>query len=170
MDYKVKPIGRTCAASGEKLAPGAECVSVLVESEDGGYARLDFAAERWTGPPEAAVGFWRSTAPESNEPAVRPIDTESMMDYFIQLSEQPNHVEEKFRYVLALSLLQKRRLILEGSREEAGVEYLELVGSHSEGPFEVRDHQLATEEIAAVKSALRAEMATANETATKEAA
>ncbi len=65
----------------------------------------------------------------------------------------------RLRYVLALLLLQKRRLELDGSRLDGEIEYLVLIGTKGEGPFEVRDEQLDAEEIASVEEQLLASMA-----------
>ena len=71
-----------------------------------------------------------------------------------------NPAQDKFRYVLALLLLQKRRLKIEGSRQDGDVEYLELVGSQGEGTFEVRMQQLEDAEIEQLQRDLNAHLAT----------
>lgn len=146
MQYRIKPMGKTCAATGQPLQPGAVCHSVLVEDEDG-YKRLDFSSEGWNGVPDDAVGYWRCQVPLATEPTRRPLDTEALFDFFSDLSDQPNVAQEKFRYIAALSLLQKRRLVLEDSHQEDEICTLHLRGSQGEGPFEVRDHQLPEADI-----------------------
>ena len=69
------------------------------------------------------------------------------MRYFEQLAEDPGEDREKLRYVVALLLLQKRRLKLEGSRAVSGAEVLEFSGRLGEGTFEVTDCRLVPEEI-----------------------
>jgi hypothetical protein len=61
--------------------------------------------------------------------------------------------------VLSLLLLKKRRVKLESSRHEGEVEYLELIGSQGEGPYEVRDQQLSDEEIEHIQHSLNAYLA-----------
>jgi len=46
---------------------------------------------------------------------------------------------EGLRYVLALLLVKKRRLRIEGSRTAADGAYLQLSGAQGEGAWEVRD-------------------------------
>ena len=58
------------------------------------------------------------------------------------------------RYVLALMLLQRRRLKLEGSRTDGDIEYLQLSGSRGDGDFEVRQQSLSDEEIEQLQSQL----------------
>lgn len=159
MDYHLKPIGRTCAATGKELEPGTLCHSVLVERE-GRLERLDFSDEAWSGPPDDALAHWTCIVPEQAEERPAKLDPEALLRYFEQLSEDPNPAEEKLRYVLALWLLQKRRLVLDGSREEDGIEYLQLSGSRGEGPFEVRDQHLTDEEIATLEKDLNTHLRT----------
>ena len=81
------------------------------------------------------------------------------MRYFEQLCEDANPAQDKFRYILALLLLQKRRLKMEGSRQDGEIAYLELVGSRGEGIFEVRDQQLSAEEIEQLQQTLNTHLA-----------
>lgn len=159
MDFHLKPIGRNCAATGEELLPGSKCFSAFVE-RDGQRIRLDYSEEGWTGPPEGTIGYWQSIVPEPDDTKAKPLDTDALMRYFEQLSEDANPAQEKLRYVLSLLLLQKRRLRIEGSRQEGETEFLELVGSQSEGPFEVRDQQLDDAEIELLQNDLNAHLAT----------
>lgn len=140
------------------MVPGTRVHSVLV---DRGHeqVRLDFSEAAWTGPPEGTIGHWRCLVPEPAASGPKPIDAEALFRFFEDTAEDHNPIQEKFRYVVALLLLQKRRLILDGSRRDGEIEYLELVGSRSEGPFEVRDQHLSPEEIQQLQSELNAHLA-----------
>mgnify|MGYP001199302747 CR=1 FL=1 len=153
VNYHLKPAGKVCAATEREFVPGEICHSVLIE-RDGEITRLDFSDDGWTGPPDGAIGEWQTVVPDlSAKP--RTVDTESLMRYFEQLCEDANPVHEQLRYVLALLLLQKRRLRLEGSRtDEDGNTFLEFIGRKSEGPFEVQDSDLTEEEISALQATL----------------
>ncbi len=131
-------------------------MSVLVE-QNGVLNRLDFAAEAWPGPSDQTIGHWYTTIPEG-PPQRRPLDPEAMFRYFEQLTEDANPGFEKLRYVLALFLLQKRRMKLDGARTEDGVDYLVLVGNHGEGPYDVRDQQMSQEEVTQLQAALHQQM------------
>ena len=146
MDYHLKPIGKTCAATGKELEPGSTCHSVLIE-RDGEFVRLDYSEEGWLSSPDEAIGAWQCTVPEETEAKSKPLDTDSLMRYFEQLVEDANPAQEKFVYVLGLLLLQKRRLKIEGAKQEDDTEYLQLIGSQGEGPFELRDQLLEDDEI-----------------------
>ena len=146
MDYHVRPLGKTCAGTGQPLEPGARVISVLVE-RNGELQRLDFAATAWQGPPEGAVGQWQCVVPRPEHEQSRPLDPEALLSYFEQVLEDGNPAQERMAYVLALYLLQRRRLRLDGARVDGDIQYLQLVGSRGEGPYEVRDQQLSEAEI-----------------------
>ena len=114
--------------------------------------RLDFAETSWPGPPQGCLGVWKSRVPESNKP--KPIDPNALMRLFEESVEGGNPHQQRMAYVLALFLLQRRRLRLEGSRTENGADLLQLVGVHGEGQFEVVDQQMTGAEIAALRAEL----------------
>ncbi|MBN73517.1 hypothetical protein [Gimesia chilikensis] len=153
MDYHLKPLGKTCSSTGKEFAPGETVHSVIVD-QNGHLIRMDFAEDAWTGPPEGAVGDWTLQVPEPAAQGARKIDPDALMQYFEQLYENPNQVQEKFLYVLALFLVQKRRLKLDGSRNEDQNSYLQLSGTHGEGNFEIRDQNLEESEIEALQQQL----------------
>lgn len=153
MEYSFKPIGRICAATGVELTPGTSCRSALVE-RDGRFDRLDYVATAWPGAPEGAIGHWRCRVPPPATPQVRHLDPDELMAQFERLEEGGHEQVRRLRYVLALLLLQRKRLQLEDSRSEDGVDLLVLIGTKGEGPFEVRDEQLDADEIAGIQRAL----------------
>lgn len=153
MDYHVRPLGKTCAATGEPLSPGDRVISVLVE-RNGELVRLDYAARNWTAPPEGTVGQWTCQTPPE-ESTGRPIDPAALFAFFEQIIEDANPAQEQLAYVLALSLLQRRRLLLEGARVDGDVQYLQLCGSRGEGPYEVRDQQLSDDQMRLLQAELR---------------
>lgn len=158
MDYQLKPIGKTCAATQKSLEAGATCYSVVID-KDGELVRLDFSEEGWTGIPEGTVGQWKCVVPTPTQTKTQPLDTDALMRYFEQIDEDGNPAQDKFRYVIALLLLQKRRLKLEGSRKDGEIEYLELIGTRGEGPFLLRDQQLEDEEVTQLQNSLNTHLA-----------
>lgn len=138
MDYQFRPIGRKCAATGAELVPGTLCHSVLIE-RNGDLQRLDYSAEGWTSPPPEAIGVWTCFVPKPHEVRQEPLDTNALMSCFEQLSEEGNPARDGLRYILALLLVKKRRLKLDGTRADGDVDYLQLSGAHGEGVWEVRD-------------------------------
>lgn len=157
MEYHVKPLGKTCAATGEPLAPGSVVHSVLVDRL-GESQRLDFSPDGWAGsPPEGTIAHWVTMVPvEDVTDAPRPLDPEELFQFFEQLVEEMNPAQEKIKYLLALLLMQKKRLRLEGTVADDDGGRLLLAGSQGEGPFEIRDQELSAEEIAALQRELSA--------------
>ena len=153
MDYSFRPVGRTCSATGVELTPGTFCRSALVE-RDGRFERLDFELSAWGDAPDGTIGHWRCRVPESTAAQARRLDPDELLQQFEQLEEAGNEQVRRLRYVLALVLLQRKRLELEDTRCVDEIDYLILVGTKGEGPFEVRDEKLGPEEIAAVQREL----------------
>lgn len=146
MDFNIRPVAKACAKSGRTFRPGDECWSVLFE-KDGQLVRQDFSAEAWSGPPAGAIGHWRCQIPESVDAGRPKLDADSLFDYFLQLSDSPNIVQQQYRYVLALLLLRKRRLILEQVIDIDDRPTMHLVGSGGEGPFDVPEEELSEDQI-----------------------
>lgn len=146
MDFNIRPVAKACAESGRAFRPGDSCWSVLFE-KDGELVRQDFSEEVWNGPPVGAIGHWRCMVPESTDNGRPKFDPNSLFDYFLQLSDSPNMVQQQYRYVLALLLLRKRRLILEEVLEVDDRPTMRLVGSGGEGPFDVAEEELSEDQI-----------------------
>jgi hypothetical protein len=138
MEYQFRPIGKKCAATGVDLVPGSLCHSVLVE-RSGELQRLDYSEQGWAGPPEGTIGAWTCIVPRPLEVRHEPLDTNSLMRCFEQLCEEAHPAREGLRYILALLLMNKRRLRLDGSRSDGGDEYLQFSGARGEGAWELRD-------------------------------
>ena len=158
MDYHLKPIGKQCAATGQELAPGTQCMSAVVE-RNGELVRLDYSPAGWSGPPADAVGHWKCVVPEPAAAHARALDPDALLQYFEQMTEDAQPGREKFRYVLALLLLQKRRLRIDGTRRDGDAVYLQLSGSRGEGPYEIPDQQLSAEEIKILEAELHTHLA-----------
>lgn len=151
MDYRLRPLSSTCAATGVPLEPGCDCVSALVD-DDGSWQRLDFAADAFE-QPDGCVGFWRRTVPPP-EVKARTLDLDDVFERFCQLAEEDAPHQAPLLYVMALWLMRRRRLRLDGSETIDGVERLTLSGSGGEGPFSIRDQQLARQDAERLQAAL----------------
>jgi hypothetical protein len=157
MDYQLKPIGKNCSQSGKEFLPGDVCYSAVVEKGNE-LVRLDFSHEAWKGAPEGAVGYWKCTIPPRAEAKRRAFDPDALLRQFEQLCEAASPAQDKLRYVLALLLIQRRRLRVTATRSEDGFSLLELAGTQGEGPFEVRDHQLDEHEMEALERELHQQL------------
>lgn len=158
MDYRLKPIGKSCATTGQSLEPGTSCYSVLVE-EGEQMIRLDFSEEGWNGLPDDALGFWKGVVPEPELKKNKPLDADALLLYFEQMIEDANPANDKFCYVLSLLLLQKRRVRIESEREEAGVSFMQIIGSQGEGPYDVRVLDIPDDEVMLLQQNLNQHLA-----------
>ena len=159
MEYQLRPLGKNCAGTGQPLKPGSMCFSVLIEKGDE-LQRLDYSAEGWKGPPENAVAQWKCAVPLPAESKKKLLDPDALMGYFDQLYEQANPLDERLRYILAILLIRKKRLKLEGSRYEGENEFLQLLSQQGEGSYEVRDLQISEGEMLELQDVLNARLAT----------
>ncbi len=159
MDYHLKPLGKVCAATGQPLAPGMLVHSVLVERQ-GELARLDYSPEGWTGEPPYSIGAWRTMVPLPSAAESQRLNLEQVQRYFEHLSAEASPSNEPYRYVMALLLLQKRRMRLDDARGEGEDEFLCLSGMHGEGTFEVRNLRLSSEDTQQLQDGLRQQLAT----------
>ncbi len=157
MDYQFGAPGKLCAASGKPLLPGDRCVSALVE-QGGKLVRLDFLEAHWPGEPPQTVGTWKYQVPTVTAEQQRQMNLDSLLRFFEQISEDANPGLERMRYVVALSLLQKRKLKLEGTRRDGPREFLIFLGQRGEGPFEVLDQQLSADEVNALQQELQTQL------------
>ncbi len=153
MEFHIRPRSKACAISGGPFSPGDTCWSALVE-QDGKLVRQDISQAAWEGPPENCVGHWQTEIPPENCEGQRKLDTESLFDYFVQLSEQPNNTERDYQYVLALLLIRKRRLVLDDNIEIDDRPAMRLTGSAGEGPFDVLETELSDEQVESLQNQL----------------
>ncbi|MEN0020269.1 MAG: hypothetical protein AAF747_05240 [Planctomycetota bacterium] len=109
-----------CAATGQPLEPGEAIEVVLAEHpERDELDRLEFGVEAWDGgarpePPLAVFAHWHSVAPEPNAKPRLLVEDAELMDVFEQLAEATERKRLVFRYLLALILMRRKALVLEG--------------------------------------------------------
>src|SRR6202040_1492526 len=94
--------------------------------------RVDFSAGAWTGPPEGSLVYWKLTVPPRDQMRRHALVPDALLRHFEQLSEDGSPAREKFRYVLALLLVQRRRLRITQTRSDADGAGLELTGVQGE--------------------------------------
>jgi hypothetical protein len=79
------------------------------------------------------------------------VDDELLLDCFGRLEGQTDPGRVKFRYVVGLLLMRRRRLRLEGTAREDGVEVLQLRCSRTGTRYRMVDPALTDEETSAVQ-------------------
>jgi hypothetical protein len=144
------PLTRRCTATGRELKAGEKFYSVL--RDDGGkFVRTDYAADAWTGPPQGAYSYWSGRV-AADGAAKRPaVDDELLLECLGRLAETADPAKVRFRYVVALLLMRRRRLKFEDARKDAGGETLVLKCARTGSRFEVVDPGLSESEAAAVQ-------------------
>lgn len=152
LDYEVQRCTRRCAATDRELKDGETCYSVLT-AEGAAVVRRDYAAEAWTGPPEGAIGWWKSTVVDPHAGRLSWAPSDVMLSYFERLLEDPTAADA--RYVLALLLVRRRMLRVESHEPDAaGRDVLVLHCSRNEAEYRVAEVMPTPERVAAIQQQL----------------
>jgi len=117
MDFEVQRCTRRCAESGREFGPGEVFYSVLL-AEGAEVHRYDYAADVWQGPPEGAIGWWKSQVPDRSTRRMYWAPNDVMLQFFDELAAEPDR--EDMRYVLALLLVRRRVMRLEETEQDHG--------------------------------------------------
>jgi hypothetical protein len=149
-EYQIQPNARRCTASGRELRAGERYFSVLTE-EGGKFVRHDYAAEAWGGPPSGAFSFWGGKIAAADGRRRPTIDDELLLDCFSRLEGETERGRVKFRYVVGLLLMRRRRLRLDQAADEDGAKVLYLRCPRSGTRYRVIDPALTDEETSSVQ-------------------
>jgi hypothetical protein len=135
MDYEIQHTARRCSTTNREFAPGETYYSVLL-AEGAEVNRYDYAADAWQGPPEAALGWWKSQIPDRNEGKKHWAPNDVMLHFWDELAEQVN--KQDIRYVLTLLLIRRRVFRLEEEKtDEQGREVLVAYCPRRETSYEI---------------------------------
>jgi len=144
------PAGEVQPAAAAAVAPAASALP---------YRRIDFCPTCWK--PDMAAGFfssWKTAVPEEDpgreKPLARRIDAETVYELFRRLEGQPEIEKQKFRFILALILMRKKRLRFTGVASGPHGDHLVLEDRAESLTHKVFDPGLADEEIDSLKSAV----------------
>jgi hypothetical protein len=117
LDFEVQRCTRRCAVTDRALEPGELSYSVL-EVQGADVVRKDFCSEAWKGPPESALGWWKTRIPEPCSKKVKLAPNDVLLELFDELADRPEKCD--LRYVLTLLLIRRRVLRLDASAEPTG--------------------------------------------------
>jgi hypothetical protein len=135
MDYEVQRSTRHCSVTGRECAPGETYYSVLM-ADGAQLKRIDYAADAWQGPPQEAVGWWKSQVPDRNAARKHWAPNDVMLNFWDELAEQPD--KQDMRYVLTLLLIRRRVFRLEEEkRDERRQELLAVYCPRRETAYDV---------------------------------
>lgn len=142
---------RVCAATGRELLPGEPFVASL-RATPTGYARADFAADAWPGPPPGCVAHWPGTVPAATGVKSPGFPEATLADWFAQLAGDPDPAKTNVRYVVALLLMRKKRLKFEDAKSGAAGAWLVVRDAKTGARYEVADPKLGPAELAEVEA------------------
>jgi len=152
LDFDIRKPTRRCHASGRDLNPGETFFSVLVP-EGSGCTRRDFSADAWQGPPEEAIGWWKSHMPAAGATRLKMAPPEVLIDYFEQLGQVAG--KETVRFVMALLLVRKRLAKWEETTtDDAGQRTMVLDCPRTGQKYQVLQCDPAPEEIESIQQEL----------------
>jgi hypothetical protein len=157
-EYRIGASARKCQACERVFCVGDEYFSAVAETkEDDLFERRDLCPACWK--PEAAYfSFWKTrvSVPEQAQTHGPRIDMGRLLQLFEHLAESPDEKAQRFRYVLALVLMRKRRMrILESKRLPGGGEKLTLREVGTGRTHEIACPSISEEEIRSVADRLR---------------
>jgi hypothetical protein len=148
---EVQSITRICAATGRELQVGERYCAVLVEQE-GKFVRKDYAASNWPGAPSNAIAYWSGKVQPSDRPQKPIINDEMLADCLSRLDGTDDISKVRFRYVVALLLMRRKRLKFEDSgRDVSGNDFLLLRDTKSGDRVRIVDPRLTDSEITDVQ-------------------
>lgn len=117
--YEVARATGVCASTGRAFEVGeAFIASLWMEPGSEKLQRSDFSLDAWASgarPSGQLFGSWRSVLSPPNTRRRMLIDDNELLDLFLQLGGAGDVKRQAFRYVLALILVRKRLLRVEGS-------------------------------------------------------
>jgi hypothetical protein len=149
-EYQIQPNARRCSQSGRELRAGERYFSVLTE-ESGKFVRRDYAADAWQGAPHNAFSFWAGKIPESDARRRPVIDDDMLLDCFSRLEGATDPAKIKFRYVLGLLLMRRRRLKLEETIRDGETEIICVRCPRTSTQYRMLNPALSEEETAEVQ-------------------
>jgi hypothetical protein len=138
-DYQVGTNSRRCCVSGRELQPGEKYYTTLVD-EAGKLVRRDYAADAWSG-----------RVPPNGSRRRPQMDDELLLDCFVRLEDQTEPARIRFRYVLSLLLMRRRRLRFQEAEMDGPLEVLVLRCSRTGARHRVTNPGLTDEELAGVQ-------------------
>ncbi|MDP6446298.1 MAG: hypothetical protein QGG36_09275 [Pirellulaceae bacterium] len=152
LDFDVQRCTRRCFQTEHEFKPGEEFYSVLLQ-EGAAVIRRDYSLAVWQGPPDEALGCWKSQMPDANARTLNWAPNDVMLHYFQQLEAEAEKLE--VRYVLTLLMIRRRILRLEETEtDERGDEVMVVYCPRNEKEYRVSTRRPTQSRIAEIQSEL----------------
>lgn len=150
-DYEIQAPTPVCSQTGKPLQPGERFYSVLLE-ETGRFVRKDFSAEAWASGQPSGIAHWSGKIPTAERRRKPSFNDELLLNCFRQLADTLEPNRQKFRYVLSLLLMRRKRLKFEDlARADDGSQFLIVRDAQTGAKLEVFDPHLSEQEIDTVQ-------------------
>lgn len=151
MDYQIQPSTRRCTVTGRELKPGERVYTVLLD-EGRQFVRQDFASESWQGPPANAFSFWTGRVPTGQDHHKPRFDDDLLEECFQKLEGEAEPAKVRFRYVIALLLVRRKRLKFEQTVASGTVETMVLSCVKTGQKYQVIHPRLTEDEMKEVQT------------------
>jgi hypothetical protein len=150
-EYDFPGPAQACAVSGAELRPGDRYFAALFERA-GRFERADYAEGAWQGAPPGSIAHWKGRIRAHGQAAKPKINDERLFECFDHLAAPEDPGRRRFRYVVALLLMRRKKLRFEEVRKNAaGDETMILTDSRNGRRCEVVDPKMTEAESAAVQ-------------------
>lgn len=148
----------TCTKGGERLAPGTDYYSLILEGENESIIRHDYCSKCWT-PPQVSKKhtYWKSSIEAKPELPASQSRTEKALALLKNLLQQPVGQENEI-FVMALYLAHARKLVLRKEFEEQGVAYYLYEVMHQDEFITIKKVDLSLLETHALQKTLSARL------------
>ena len=121
-DWHVARPSGTCNQCRQTLPADQEFIATLLEQGEH-FERVDYCQKCWDDTQPSVFSFWKTRLPEKEEKQKTFVDNDVLMNLFLRLENSSEVTKLNFRFVLALILMQKRRLKYEQTEHEGEQEY-----------------------------------------------
>jgi len=124
-EWEIQKTLGSCFGSGREFAEEEEYFASLVECEEG-LERRDFCQEYWDQQQPEVYCFWKTRLASGGKKKQIFVDDEMLFSFFNRLAEEEEPEKVKFRFVLTLILMRKKKLKYDSMREDNGEEIWRL--------------------------------------------
>lgn len=152
VEFDFRRSSRQCSITGQPIERGSEFYSVLVEQDEGTFARSDISAAAWQGPPENCIGWWRCRVPQLEKGRVYWAPNEVLLAVFQHAVSTPG--QEDVAFVMALLLVRKRILQWKETITRGGQNFLRLHDAKQNQDLEVAEVTLTSKRTTELQSEL----------------
>lgn len=162
-EYEISHPGDVCAACSKQLPPGEELIATIQpgEEKDGEelFVRRDFCTPCWAARGEQlagpdSLGVWHTRVPQLKEKKKLFVDDEVLASFFQRLEGIEDPARQQFRFVLALILMRKKKLVYDRSEATDAGDVWTVHFKGQDGAYRVVDPKMDEDKITEVSRQL----------------